>query len=297
LLFKLISGAALALALCGGVRAADFTVAAFGDTPYSADEEKSFTLLIAEMNREKLAFVVHIGDFKASWQPCSDELFKQRRDWFDLFHHPFVFVPGDNEWTDCSRLMAGRYDPLERLSKLREMFAQGAESLGQRRIPLARQSKDFPEHARWEHQGALFATLNKPGSGNGGLPEERERRNRAVEAWISQTFKLAAERKLRAVVIFVHANPINRLGRFRPDYAGMMETLVAGARNFKGEVLLVHGDTHTYRVDQPLRYPSGAPRLDNFTRVEVFGYPVMNWVRIRVIDDGKRVRFEVKPGS
>jgi len=31
--------------------------------------------------------------------------------------------------------------------------------------------------------------------------------------------------------------------------------------------------------------------------VEVFGYPTMNWVRIRVGDEGGRVRFEVTPGS
>ena len=297
-LIKLCSSIALCAALCGSVAAADFTFAAFGDTPYSPEEEKSFTLLIAQMNREKLAFVVHIGDMKAAWQPCSDELFQQRKDWFDLFHHPFIFVPGDNEWTDCSRLMAGRYDPLERLRKLREIFAQGPETLGQRRIRVARQSKDYPEHARWEHEGVLFATLNMPGSGNNdAMPEEREQRNRAVGEWVSQTFKLAGARKRRAVVIFVHANPINRLGRFRPAYASMMETLVAATRSFKGEVLLVHGDTHTYRVDKPLRYPSGAPRIDTFMRVEVFGYPTMNWLRIRVSEEAGRVTFHVTPGS
>jgi len=285
------------LALSGNIAAADFTFAAFGDTPYSPEEEKSFTLLIAGMNREKLAFVVHIGDMKAAWQPCSDELFQQRKEWFDLFHHPFVFVPGDNEWTDCSRLMAGRYDPLERLRKLRELFAQGTESLGQRRIALSRQSKEFPEHARWEHQGLLFASFNVPSGNNGPASEENERRNRAVVEWISQSFKVAGERRMRAVVLIMHANPINRLGRFRPPFAKMMETVVAATRSFKGEVLLVHGDTHTYRVDKPLRYPSGAPRIDNFTRVEVFGYPTMNWVRIRVSEEAGRVTFHVTPGS
>jgi hypothetical protein len=31
--------------------------------------------------------------------------------------------------------------------------------------------------------------------------------------------------------------------------------------------------------------------------VEVFGSPGMNWVRIRVIEDGKRIGFEVTPGN
>ena len=62
--------------------AADFVFAAFGDTPYSREEEARFPDLVAEMNREPLAFVAHVGDFKAAWTPCDDELFLQRREWF-----------------------------------------------------------------------------------------------------------------------------------------------------------------------------------------------------------------------
>ena len=59
----------------------------------------------------------------------------------------------------------------------------------------------------------------------------------------------------------------------------------------------MHGDTHRYRVDTPLRNPvTGAP-VANFMRVEVFGSPGMNWVRIRVAEDAGRVRFEVTPGN
>ena len=62
-------------------------------------------------------------------------------------------------------------------------------------------------------------------------------------------------------------------------------------------MLLVHGDTHRHRVDRPLRDPESGATLANFTRVEVFGYPTMNWVRIRVSEQAGRVRFEVTPGS
>jgi hypothetical protein len=41
-------------------------------------------------------------------------------------HTPFVFVPGDNDWTDCHR-RAGAYDPLERLARLRVFFAGPAD--------------------------------------------------------------------------------------------------------------------------------------------------------------------------
>src|SRR6185503_10324532 len=99
------------VALHGSAVAAGFTFAAFGDLPYNAEEEKRFVGLIAELNREPLAFVVHIGDIKAAVQPCSDELFLQRKEWFALVRYPLVLLPGDNEWTDCKRLLSGSHDP------------------------------------------------------------------------------------------------------------------------------------------------------------------------------------------
>src|SRR5262245_41440073 len=106
-LFRLVGCAALGLALCASTGAADFTFGALGDLPYSADEEERFPALIADMNREELAFVVHVGDFKRATETCSDEIFLQRREWFEQSRHPFIFVPGDNEWTDCRRPFGG----------------------------------------------------------------------------------------------------------------------------------------------------------------------------------------------
>src|SRR5262245_15832879 len=68
--FKLIGSAALSLALCGGVGAANFSFGALGDLPYSQDEEARFPALLAEMGREELAFIVHVGDFKRATETC-----------------------------------------------------------------------------------------------------------------------------------------------------------------------------------------------------------------------------------
>lgn len=296
---KAIAGLAIcATFACGPVAAAEFTFAAFGDTPYSRDEEARFPDLIAEMNHEQLAFVVHIGDFKNAIDACTDALFTQRRQWFDLSHHPFVFVPGDNEWTDCRRAFADRRDPLERLQKLREVFSSGTESLGQRLIRLERQSREYPEHARWEHQGVLFITLNAPGPDNNSrMADEHARRAGAIEEWIAKTFAAARDRSARAVVVFMQGNPWGAAGQPRRGFASMLGALTSATRAFKGEVLLVHGDTHFYRVDQPMRDAAGGGAIANFTRVEVFGYPTMNWVRIRVSEEAGRIRFTVSPGS
>ena len=297
--FRFIGGAALWVALCGSIVAADFTFAAFGDTPYTRDEEERFPDLIAEMNREDLAFVVHVGDFKSANARCTDELFLQRREWFEYSHHPFVFVPGDNEWTDCRRFSAGRYEPLERLRKLRELFFRGEESLGQRRIRLARQSADYPEHARWRHEDVLFVTLNVPGPDNNArlMPEESRHRTAAGNEWLGQSFGLARVNGLRAVVILIQGNPwASPTGRYF-GYRELISALARETREFPGEVLLVHGDTHRHRVDRPLRDLETGTPVVNLLRVEVFGSPSMNWVKIRVIEDAGRVRFEVTPGS
>lgn len=276
----------------------------FGDTPYTQDEEARFPDLVAEMNREELSFVVHVGDFKSAYSACTDELYFERRQWFELSRHPFVFVPGDNEWTDCARPFAGGRDPLERLQKLREMFVAGAASLGQRRIRLARQSDltprahDYPEHSRWEHRGVLFVTLNAPGpSNNVRMPEEHSRRSAAIREWLQGSFQHARTKSLSAVVVLMQANPWGFSGHPRRGFAELVGTLSAQARNFPGEVLLVHGDTHRYRVDRPLSDPASGAPLANFTRVEVFGSPEMNWVRVKVLGDAGRIRWEVTPGS
>lgn len=294
-----IAGLTLCLALAGDLPAAEFVFAALGDTPYSREEEARFPDLIAEMNREPLEFVVHVGDFKDARTRCDDALFLQRREWFDYSRHPFIYVPGDNEWTDCRRFAAGRYDPVERLAKLREIFHRGEESLGQRRIRLQRQSGRYPEHARWRHGGLLFVTLNVPGNANNAhqMPEEFRQRNAAAIQWLEEAFRLAHADGFGAVVVLMQANPWASPSSHYYGYRELLSALARESREFRGEVLLVHGDTHRHRVDRPLRNPAGGPPFPNFTRVEVFGYPTMNWVRIRVSERAGRVRFEVTPGS
>jgi hypothetical protein len=288
---------ALGATLCAPAAAAEFTFAAFGDTPYSRDEEQRFPDMIADLNRQPLAFVVHVGDFKAATTPCSDEVFLQRRDWFSYFHHPLVFVPGDNEWTDCRRFLAGRYDPLERLGKLRALFFADEHSLGQVRLVLERQ-RGYPEHARWRHENVLFITLNAPGPYNNArtMPEEFRKRSAAQREWLEQAFDRARADGMGALVIAMQANPWVSPSSHYFGYRELLAAFAQEARRFPGEVLLVHGDTHRYRVDRPLRDPGTRAPVANFTRVEVHGHPAMNWVRIRVSEDAGRVRFDVSPG-
>lgn len=281
-----------------------FVFAALGDTPYNADEEARFIGMLAELNRANLAFVVHVGDFKSGSSECSDELFRQRLEWFEYSRHPFVFVPGDNDWTDCWQRSAGRYQPAERLRRLRELFFMQPRSLGQRSIELARQTRSashdaYPEHMRWTHRRVLFVTLNVPGGDNNFSRDRAEfhARDAAARSWLRESFRLARAQSLGGVVIMMQANPWAAAGPRRHGFAPLLETLLAETREFSGEVVLIHGDTHRFRVDQPLVDLETRRRVPNFTRIEVFGSPNVSWVRVSVTEDGGRVRFSAAPGG
>jgi hypothetical protein len=64
---------------------------------------------------------------------------------------PLIYVPGENEWTDCDRANNGSYDPNERLALVRRLFASQPTSFGQDRLRLTRQSAAYPENLRWTH--------------------------------------------------------------------------------------------------------------------------------------------------
>ena len=70
---------------------------------------------------------------------CTDEIYQQRKAEFDASAHPFIYTPGDNEWTDCRR---AKRDSLERLARLRQIFFGDRFSMGRQKLELALQ--DLP---------------------------------------------------------------------------------------------------------------------------------------------------------
>jgi hypothetical protein len=305
---RLARAAVVALALAAPAGASGqssvlFTFAALGDVPYNEEEEARFPDFIGELNREKLAFVVHVGDLKGAASACTDELYLERRRWFGLSHHPLAYLPGDNDWLDCTRSLFDAREPRERLQKLRAVFFGSGSGLGQAPLDAVRQADlsphhAFPEHLRWTHQGVLFVTLNVPGPDNNARdPVEHAPRAAAISDWLADSFRLARERRLRAVAVLMHASPWSRSGKPRRAFASLLTQLAHETRRFARPVLLVHGDEHHYRVDRPLLDPDRNAPLPDFTRVEVFGSPAMNWVRVRVSEDAGRIRFFVTPGS
>ena len=274
--------------------------ALIGDTPYSAYERAELPRMLAHIVTRGSALIVHVGDIKHGKDRCDDAVFDDRQRLFDNAALPFVFVPGDNEWSDCNRLNNGGYDPQERLTALRQRFWATDSSLGRQRLPLTRQAGGWPEHSRFRLGPVLFVTLNLPGGNNNWGPTdtpsaEFRQRQPQVTRWLREGFALARREGLPGIALLFQANPGFRhfnQGLGHHGYREFLEVLREETSTFAGQVLVVHGDTHTSRIDHPLRDAQGKP-LANLTRVETFGYPVMGWT-LGLIDnnDPQLFRFE-----
>ena len=291
--------AALLCSLAAMAQAGSFAL--IGDMPYSDREVDIMRMIIEEISRdESIAFVVHDGDIKSGGEKCDNQRFLERKADFESSRHPFILIPGDNEWTDCHRPSNGGYDPLERLDKLRELFFAGNQSLGRERMKLTRQGDLQPqfaawrENVRWEFERTLIVGLNVPGSNNNwksrGDNREFSERLQANTAWIGAAFARAREGNLRAVMLVLQANPdfegaearrLTPRPGFRDGYTEFRTQLVREARAFGKPVVVVHGDTHAFRIDKPVRDELGAP-VPNITRLETFGSPALGWVKATV---------------
>lgn len=277
---RLLSALTLSSALifpCAGF-AQSFTFAAIGDVPYGPHEE--FAGLIAEINRQIPAFTIHVGDIKSGGTVCSDETFVQVRRLFEQFDRALIYTPGDNEWTDCHRISNGRYDPLERLEKIRQLFFSSSESLGKQRLTLQIQSAqksfaNYPENRRWSQGKVRFATLHLVGSNNNlqpGLPSTVEfaEREHANIAWLRETFAEAKANKDGAVILAMQADTFFGEPRKGSGFVRWNAALAEEVAAWGKPVLLIQGDTHQYLTDRPLKDASGKP-LSQLMRVVVPG--------------------------
>jgi hypothetical protein len=226
-----------------------------GDTPYSASEAERLDGVIAEMNAEKLAFVVHVGDIGSSAQACSDDWLLRRKEQFARIRHPFLLLPGDNEWSNCR-------DPLGRLAQWRAHFCY-SETI----FHLVRQPGEHCEHLRWEAGGWVFVALNVPGPDNNVGHPEHAPRMEAVLSWLDEAAALAESRK--GLVALMQANPYFILPR--RGFDELSERLEQLGKARPGKILLIHGDTHIARDDEP---------LPGVRRVEVWGSPFVAWTRL-----------------
>jgi hypothetical protein len=297
-----------------------FAFALIGDHPYDAVQAAKVPNLTAALDAAKIAFVIHDGDFKSGSSPCDDATFLDRYKLFQSSIHPFIYLFGDNEWTDCHSVKAGHFDPMERLAKLRSLFTDGNTSLGKNVLTLTRQSENpqyakFRENVRWRYGNVLFVGFNIPGSNNnfppyaGTLSDEQQKanqaeaveRNQANVAWLHEAFVVARQNNLRGVLLALQADMFaSPLREARLDgYSSFLTALESEVDAFGKPVVLVHGDSHHFRIDQPFLQPiapngTRTQRQTNFARVETFGSPDVHWVR-GIVDEENPELFSFVP--
>jgi hypothetical protein len=200
--------------------------------------------------------VVHVGDIGSSALACSDDWLLARKAQFARIRHPFILLPGDNEWSDCK-------DPLGRLRAWRKLFCPAENGLN-----LSLQKGEYCEHVRWESGGTLFVALNVPGHDNHLRHAEHAPRMAAVLAWLDEAAAVAQRRGLRLAVV-MHADPFLTVPR--DGFASLREKLAVLGERQGGKVILIHGDTHVYRDDEP---------IPGVRRIEVWGSPFVSWLRL-----------------
>ncbi len=96
LIALVVAGSTVAL-----TRPQRFEIALIGDFPYNAEQRRMAKVLFEELNGENLAFILHAGDIKGG-EPCTDEVYFREKERFDSSENPLVYVPGDNEWSECN---------------------------------------------------------------------------------------------------------------------------------------------------------------------------------------------------
>src|SRR5262249_49107433 len=114
--------------------------------------------------------------------------------------------------------------------------------------------------------------------------------------WLQAAFDAAREDHARAVVIIVQADmwdpeALAATGAGLDKYTPFVQALAERSLGFTRPVLLLNGDTHLFRVDQPLADPTSTtgiihhtPAVPNLTRIVVQGStnPPAEWLRLTI---------------
>ncbi|MEI8104277.1 MAG: hypothetical protein WCH31_00350 [Actinomycetes bacterium] len=163
----------------------------------------------------------------------------------------------------------------------------------------------FVENVMWEQAGVLFVTVNIPGGSNNeqdvwyGAPtmssnqrQEAVERTDADERWLEAAFAKAKADKVAGVVIGSQADmwdPEKGVDH-QTGYNPLVAAVAQGTKDFGKPVLMINGDSHVFRSDNPLSpsatcvwenttacvsdwyiHPAGGYNIPNFHRIVVHG--------------------------
>ena len=163
-----------------------------GSNPGDPRQLDATPAFIEAVNQDpKVRFVVHVGDIHSGSGYCTLAYNQRVLDLWSAYKDPLVYVPGDNEWTDCQKAKegggvkntAGEYvdyaagHPVANLALVRSLFfPETGVTLGRHPQHVTSQAEAFDpghpsdaeyvENVLWEKSHVLFVTLNIPGGSN-----------------------------------------------------------------------------------------------------------------------------------
>lgn len=243
------------------------TFSVMGDIPYTVEEADLLKEQVAGLPDES-EFLVHVGDIKPGFFPCLNLMYQGVADSLKESDVPVFIIPGDNEWNDCPRPEAGK-------AHWRRNFAS-FEKHWDHDFEVSRQD-DYPENFAFVHQRVLFIGINLLG-GRVLDQDEWDARLEADADWVqSQVETRHAEAD--HLVLYAHAGPSEKQKIF-------FDRFEKTARWFTKPVLLIHGDGHRWRSDQPFD-------LGNIYRVQVDQGGIAPPLTVKVVvGDLKPFHFE-----
>ena len=207
-------------------------------------------------------------------------------------------------------------NPLANLLLIRSIFfANPGWTLGKSTVKVDSQAllydkahptdAKFVENVMWEQAGVLFVTVNIPGGSNNDADvwyaapvqsadqvQEVAERNGADTRWLAAAFARATADKVAGIVIASQADmwdPEKGVDH-QAGYEIFVKAIADATKAFGKPVLMINGDSHVYRSDNPLApvgacsweaaaacvsgysiHPSGGYNVTNFHRIVVHG--------------------------
>jgi hypothetical protein len=189
---------------------------------------------------------------------------------------------------------------------LTRLVSDGIVSLDSRELTVRGEAAQW---RLWDHADPAFSTSFHamswlvPGLRQGApVVDILLERDAANVQWLAQTFEAARASKMRGIVLVIQADPgfdlpeteevDESLAPNVSGYRNFIEQIVKQTEKFDGQVMLVHGDTHFFKMDKPLYSPTRV--LPNLVRVQTFGSPLLHWVKVSVDTQSDGV-FIVQP--
>ncbi|MEL7479605.1 MAG: hypothetical protein AAGJ17_12125 [Pseudomonadota bacterium] len=286
-----VSSMSLALAMTTN------TFLVMGDMPYTPIDEINLAKdgkITKAIAATPHGFLMHLGDMKSGALACTNKLLQTNKALLtSLTTQPFIYTPGDNEWTDCDRVtLTPQFDELERLNFVKGLMFDEAYTQKAKQLQGYATQAEMLENARWQFDDIEFRTLHIPGTFNGRSQILKSDKNAALDAadkrdkynlmWLKQAL---VHQDAEAYVFGFQADIYHPTSKpacsesQRSDcdaFKVYRDAISDFAKHTTKPVLVMHGDTGPYCQQQ---------LASNLTRLNVPGdFAVSDVAKVSFID-------------